>query len=60
MGKSSHENAPLESQCCVSSHEQSDSDESLSLDDLENPQNGFFKGILSLVPTDGAQMKLMN
>ena len=25
-GKSSHENAPRESQCCASSHEQSDSD----------------------------------
>ena len=28
MGKSSHENAPRESKCCKSSHEQSDSDES--------------------------------
>ena len=26
---------------------------------LKNPQNGFFKGIFSSVPTDGAQMKLM-
>ena len=26
---------------------------------LKNPQNGFFKGIFSSVPTDDAQMKLM-
>ena len=26
---------------------------------LKNPQNGFFKGIFSSVPRDGAQMKLM-
>ena len=26
---------------------------------LKNPQNGFFKGVFSLVPTDGAQVKLM-
>ena len=45
MEKSSHENAPRESQCGASSHEQSDSDE--SPEDLENPQNGFFKGIFS-------------
>ena len=25
---------------------------------LKNPQNGFFKGIFSSVPMDGAQMKL--
>ena len=25
---------------------------------LKNPQNGFFRGIFSSVPTDGAQMKL--
>ena len=27
---------------------------------LKNRQNGFFKSISSSVPTDGAQMKLMN
>ena len=52
IGKSSHVNAPLESQYGVaSSHKQSDSEE--SQEDFENPQNGFFKGIFSSVPTDG-------
>ena len=61
----SHVNAPRESQyCATSSHEQSDSDESLEDSGsqwkiLKDPQNGFFKGIFSSVSTDGAQMKLM-
>ena len=64
MGKSSHENAPQASQCGASSHEQSDSDE--SPEDLQNLQNGSFKGIFSTVQgdgttvlADGRQMKLM-
>ena len=45
MGKSSHENAPRESPCCAaSSHEQSDSDE--SLEDLEKSTEWIFQGYL--------------
>ena len=40
MGKSSHENAPRESQCCASSHEQSDLDE--SQEDLEKSTEWIF------------------
>ena len=44
MGKSSHENAPRESQCCASSHEQSDSDESPV--DLGKSTEWIFQGYL--------------
>ena len=45
MGKSSHVNAPRESQyCAASSHEQSDSDE--SLEDLEKSTEWIFQGYL--------------
>ena len=40
MGISSHDNAPRESQCCASSHEQSDLDE--SPDDLEKSTERIF------------------
>ena len=57
---SSHDDAPQESQCCTSSDEQYDSNESQEIGgNLENPQNGFTKGIFSSVPSDGARMKLM-
>ena len=56
MGISSYNNAPRESQCCTSSHKQSDSDESPEESEkiFKNLQNGSFKGIFSLVQTDGA------
>ena len=44
MGISSHDNAPRESQCCASSHEQSDSDE--SPEDLEKSTKWIFQGYL--------------
>ena len=44
MGKSNHENAPRESQCCASSHKQSDSDDSESQEDLEKSTEWIFQG----------------
>ena len=44
MGKSSHGNAPLESQYDVSSHEQPDSDE--TPEDLEKCTEWIFQGYL--------------
>ena len=44
MGKSSHNNAPLESQCSASSHKQSDSDD--SLEDLKKSTEWIFQGSL--------------
>ena len=44
MEKSSHENAPRESQCGASSHEQSDSDK--SPEDLEKSTEWIFQGCL--------------
>ena len=44
MGKSSHENAPQESQSCASSHKQSDSDE--STEEFEKSTAWIFQGYL--------------
>ena len=46
MGKSSHENAPQESQCGASPHELSDPDKSPELEDLKKPTEWIFQGYL--------------